>query len=392
MTASDGGFYSGEDADSEGEEGKFYVWTDAEIRQALSPEEAGLAIRIFHVKKEGNFADETIRRRTGNNILHLAGGLDEVADGFNMSVTELRERLAHVREKLFSVRTKRVAPHKDDKILTDWNGLMIAALAKGARALDEQRHAEAAGHAADFILNTMRDSDGKILHRYRDGEAALAGNVDDYAFLTWGLIELYEATFETRYLREALTLTDEMLERFWDDSAGGFYFTAHDSEKLLVRKKEIYDGAIPSGNSVAAYNLLRLGRITGRADFEERAKQIGRVFSQTVRSSPLAYTQMMVAVDFWVGPTHEVIVAGESGAEDTKAMVKAIWEKFFPNTVVMLRPTDEASPDIVSLAEYTRHYTAVEGRATAYVCTDYRCEVPTHDVATALERLQVRRP
>jgi len=392
MTASGGGFCSGEDADSEGEEGKFYVWTEEEIRQTLTPDEADLAIRVFRVKKEGNFVEEATGRRMGKNILHRAGGIDEAAGEVGMSVPDFRDRLRGIQKKLFAVRMKRVAPHKDDKILTDWNGLMIAALAKGARAFDESRYAEAARRAADFILQTMRGPDGKLLHRYRDGEAALAGNVDDYAFFTWGLIELYETTFETRYLRTALTLSDELLQRFWDDEAGGFYFTAHDSEKLLVRKKEIYDGAVPSGNSVAAYNLLRLGRITGRADVEDRAKQIGRVFSQTVRPSPLAFTQLMVAVDFWVGPSHEVIVAGDSRGEDTEAMVKAIRGEFIPNAVVILRPTEEASPDIVSLADYTRHYTAMDGGATAYICTGYHCETPTRDIAKVLERLKAGRP
>ena len=392
LTASGGGFCSGEDADSEGEEGKFYVWTEDEIRQTLTPDEADLAIRVFRVKKEGNFVEEATGRRMGKNILHRAGGTDEAAGEVGMSVPDFRDRLRGIQKKLFAVRMKRVAPHKDDKILTDWNGLMIAALAKGARAFDESRYAEAARRAADFILQTMRGPDGKLLHRYRDGEAALAGNVDDYAFFTWGLIELYETTFETRYLRTALTLSDELLQRFWDDEAGGFYFTAHDSEKLLVRKKEIYDGAVPSGNSVAAYNLLRLGRITGRADVEDRAKQIGRVFSQTVRPSPLAFTQLMVAVDFWVGPSHEVIVAGDSRGEDTEAMVKAIGGEFIPNAVVILRPTEEASPDIVSLADYTRHYTAMDGGATAYICTGYHCETPTRDIAKVLERLKAGRP
>jgi hypothetical protein len=388
MTSPAGGFYSGEDADSEGEEGKFYVWTEDEVRQALQPGEADLAIRVFQITKGGNYAGEATGRRTGKNILHLAGAIDEVAQDLGMSVSDLRERLGSIRGKLFSVRRNRVTPHKDDKILTDWNGLMIAALAKGARSFDEPRHAEAARRAADFVLKTMRDADGRIFHRYRDGEAALAGNVDDYAFLTWGLIELYETTFETRYVRAALALTEDLLDRFWDDRAGGFYFTAHDSEELLVRKKEIYDGAVPSGNSVMAYNLLRLGRITGHVDFEERAKQIGRVFSQSVRQAPLAHTQLMVAVDFWLGPTHEVIIAGDSSAKDTRTMVKAIQEEFVPNMVMMLRPTEEASPDIVTLVDDLRHYAAVDGRATAYVCADFHCEAPTHDIVGVLERLK----
>jgi hypothetical protein len=309
-----------------------------------------------------------------------------------MSVSDLQERLGDLRKRLFDVRSRRVAPHKDDKILTDWNGLMIAALAQGARVFDEPRYGEAASRATDFILHRMRDPDTKLLHRYRDGEAALLGNVDDYAFLTWGLIELYGATFEAAYLREALALTDDLLERFWDDGAGGFYFTARDSEELLVRKKEIYDGAVPSGNSVAAWNLLRLGRITGNSDLEGRAKQIGRVFSKSVRQAPLAHTQLMAAVDFWVGPSHEVIVAGDSRAEDTEAMVRAILREFVPNKIVMLRPTDEANADIIGLADYVRYYKAIDGHATAYICRDYHCETPTADIAKAVELIRGKRP
>ena len=392
MTAPTGGFYSGEDADSEGEEGKFYLWTLDELRQVLSAGEADLIEKVFNVEKGGNFNGEATGRRTGRNILYLERGLGEIATDLKTSELELRNVLEGARDKLFSAREKRMHPHNDDKILTDWNGLMIAALAKGAQAFDDPRYGEAAGRAVDFILNTLRAPKGRLLHRYRDGEAALTAHVDDYAFLIWGLIELYEATFETRYLKAALALNDDLVQHFWDDQTGGFYFTADDAEKLLVREKEIYDGAIPSGNSVAAYNLLRLGRITANSDFEEKAMRIGRAFSRSVRQSPLAHTQLMVAVDFGIGPTYEVVIAGDSRATDTKAMVKALRTQFLPNKVVLLRPTEEESPDIIRFAEYTRHQSSMDGKATAYVCLNYSCKVPTTDTTEMLGMLNARNP
>jgi uncharacterized protein YyaL (SSP411 family) len=371
MRAPTGGYYSGEDAQSEGEEGKFNLWTEEEIRTVLSAEEADLIIRVFNVAKEGNFHEEATGKRRGRNILYLEGTVGEIAARLKISEQDLR--------------------HKDDKILADWNGLMIAALAKGARILDEPHYAETAKEALDFILNNMRTSDGRLLHRYRDGEAALPAYVDDYAFLMWGMLELYETTFEVAYLQNALELNNDLLKHFWDDQAGGFYFTADDAEKLLVRQKDIYDGAIPSGNSVAALNLLRLGRITANTNFEEKAVKIGRAFSKAVSQSPSAHTQLMVAVDFAIGPSFEVVIAGNSGAEDTRAMVRALRAHFVPNKIVLFRPNEGESPEIIQLAEYTRNQSSIDGKATAYVCLNYSCKLPTTEPEKMLELLGVKR-
>jgi len=392
MKAPTGGYYSGEDAQSEGEEGKFNLWTEEEIRQVLSAEEADLIITVFHVEKEGNFHEEATGKRRGRNILYVKGSIGEIAAGLKISVRDLRRRLEDARGKLFAAREKRIHPHKDDKILVDWNGLMIAALAKGARILDEPQYVEAAKEALDFILTTMRNSDGRLLHRYRDGEAALPAYVDDYAFLIWGMLELYETTFEAGYLQNALNLNNDLLKHFWDDQAGGFYFTADDAEKLLVRQKDIYDGAIPSGNSVAALNLLRLGRITANANLEEKAAKIGRVFSKGIKQSPSAHTQLLVAVDFVIGPSYEVVIAGDSGAEDTKAMVRALRSRFVPNKIVLFRPSEKESPEIIQLAEYTKYQSSIDGKATAYVCLNYRCKLPTTDPGKMLELLGVKKP
>jgi uncharacterized protein YyaL (SSP411 family) len=392
MKSSAGVFYSAEDADSEGEEGKFYLWTEEEIRQALSGKEADLITAVFHVEKEGNFNEEATRKRRGRNILYVRENLAEIAANLKISERDLRKRLEDARGKLFTAREKRVRPHKDDKILTDWNGLMIAALAKGARALDEPHYAEAAENAVDFILKNMRKPDGRLLHRYRDGQAALPAYVDDYTFLIWGMLELYETTFEVRYLQTALHLNDDVLKHFWDDEGGAFYFTADDAEKLLVRQKDIYDGAIPSGNSIGALNLLRLGRITANKDFEEKAEKIGRTFSKLVNQSPSAYTQLMLAVDFAIGPSYEIIIAGITGAEDTKAMIRDLRTHFVPNKVVLFRPSEKESPDITTLAEYTKYQSSIDDKATAHVCLNYHCKLPTNDKGKMLELLNVKSP
>ena len=392
MRSPTGVFYSAEDADSEGEEGKFYLWTKEEIRRALSGKEADLIITVFNVEKEGNFNEEATRKRRGRNILYVRETLAEIAANLKISERDLRKRLEDARGKLFAAREKRVRPHKDDKILMDWNGLMIAALAKGARVLDEPHYAEAAENAVDFILKNMRKPDGRLLHRYRDGQAALPAYVDDYAFLIWGMLELYETTFEVRYLQTALHLNDDVLKHFWDDEGGAFYFTADDAEKLLVRQKDIYDGAIPSGNSVGALNLLRLGRITANTDFEEKAEKIGRAFSKLVKQSPSAYTQLMLAVDFAIGPSYEIVITGNIGAEDTKAMIRALRTHFVPNKVVLFRPSEKESPDITTLAEYTKYQSSIDGKATAYVCLNYNCKLPTIDRGKMLELLDVKGP
>ncbi len=392
MRSPAGAFYSAEDADSEGEEGKFYLWTEEEIRQFLPAEEADLIISVFNIEKEGNFNEESTRKRRGMNILSMKETTVEIASNLKISEGDLREQLEDARGKLFAARGKRIHPHKDDKILVDWNGLMIAALAKGARTFGEPCYAEAAEQAVDFILKNMRNSDGRLLHRYRDGQAALPAYVDDYAFLIWGMLELYETTFEVHYLKTALHLNDDVLKHFWDDEGGAFYFTADEAEKLLVRQKHIYDGAIPSGNSVGALNLLRLGRITANTDFEDRAIKIGRTFSKLINQSPSAYTQLLLAVDFAIGPSYEVVITGNIGAEDTKAMIRALRTHFVPNKVVLFRPSEKESPDITMLAGYTKYQSSIDGKATAHVCLNYNCKLPTTDRGKMLELLDVKSP
>jgi uncharacterized protein YyaL (SSP411 family) len=392
MTSPEGGFYSAEDADSEAEEGKFYLLTNDEIKKVLSAEEAYLAVKVFNISEDGNFVDEVAGRKSRRNILHLTKSIDELASDLSMSAPDLRAQIEGIRQKLFAYRQKRIHAHKDDKILTDWNGLMIAALAKGAQVFDEPKYASAASNTAEFILKSVRTLEGRLLHRYRDGEAALTAHADDYAFLIYGMLELYEATFEVNYLKTALELNEYLIRHFWDHNSGGFYFTADDSESLLVRQKEIYDGAIPSGNSVAMLNLLRLGRIIAKHDYEEKAAKIGQAFYRSVSQLPSAYTQLMAAVDFAIGPSYEVVIAGGSQANDTRQMLDAIRGLFMPNRIVILRPTDQKSPAIDDIAGFTRDHSSIDGKATAYVCLDYNCQLPTNDIGSVLRLLGSDQP
>jgi uncharacterized protein YyaL (SSP411 family) len=387
MRGPEGGFFSAEDADTEGVEGKFYLWTQEQVQEALGDGEADLVNRVFNVEKEGNFAEEASGKKTGANILHLRKPLEDIASDLNLAPKELRARLNEARNKLFDHRSKRIHPIKDDKILTDWNGLMIAALAKGARAFDEPEYAEVACSAADFIFGVMRKANGRLWHRHRGEWTGVDANLDDYAFLVWGLIELYEATFDTTHLRFALELTDDMIKHFWDGDGGGLYLVPDDGETLLVRKKDIHDTALPSANSVAMLNLLRLGLMTGNADLEERAARIGRAFSGSVKESPAAYTQLMVALDFAIGPSYEVVIVGDPHAEDTAAMIKELGRRFLPNEVALLNRSDGKSPEMASLAEFTRDQSSIGGKATAYVCVNHTCKSPTTDVNKMLQLL-----
>ncbi len=386
MTSPEGGFYSGEDADSEGVEGKFYVWTENEIRSVLG-EESDLVKRIFNIEEEGNFREEG--RLTGKNILHMTGSLSEIASDLKVPVDKLQKLLDDARLKLFTARERRIHPGKDDKILVDWNGFMIAALSKGAQVFNEPAYADAAQRAADFILENMHDSRGRLYHRYRDGELAVPAFLDDYTSIIWGLIELYETTFKVRYLQTALDLTRDQIRHFWDSEKWGFYLTADDAEEVLVRKKQIYDGAIPSGNSVAMLNLLRLSRMIANPELEMMAVQIGQAFSHSIQQAPSGYTQLLAALDFAVGPASEVVITGDSQADDTKAMLAALRQEFIPDKTVIFRPGEIELPEIIRLVEYTRYLSSTDGRATAYVCQNYSCKLPTTDTGKMLELLNV---
>lgn len=388
MTSNDGAFFSAEDADSEGVEGKFYVWSLDEMLKILSAGEARVACKIFGIRAEGNFKEESTGHLTGDNIIHLDRSLAQSASELGISLEQLEEIFEKIRLKLFTEREKRTHPYKDDKILTDWNGLMIASLAKASQAFGDRNYAQAAMRSADFIIKKMRDEKGRLLHRYRDGEAGLPAHVDDYAFLIWGLIELYEATFVLDYLKIALELNDDFLDRFWEKSAGGFYFTAHDTEETLIRKKELYDGATPSGNSVAALNLIKLARLTSNVELEEKANRILEVFTGIVSKFPSGYTQLLMAVDYALGPSYEIVLVANEDSEDFLEFKQKLQQPFVPNKVIIFKPVGgQEETDLVNLAPFTREHTCLEGKPTAYICKNFRCELPSTDVIKTVEML-----
>ena len=376
LRSPEGAFYTAEDADSEGEEGKFYVWELGEVETLFSSSEAKLAGEIFNLRPEGNFA-EPGGRHSGKNILYLGRTPDPAAAGLRISEEDLQKQIARIRGKLFGRRERRPRPLKDSKILADWNGLMIAALAKAAQAFGRADYAETAAASVAFIRDKMTIK-GKLHHRSAEGEVTIPAFLDDHAFLIWGLLELYEATFEASLLSWAAGLTEDLIRSFWDDKNGGFFFTSTDFHKdLPLRRKELYDGALPSGNSVMASNLLRLGRLLGRPDLEARAGRLTEAFSGKVSQYPAAYTQLLCGLDFALGTGREVVVVGRTGASDTRAMFDVLHKDFIPNTVVLFRPAEESDPEIVKLAPFTAAMRSLGDRATAYVCSNYRCERPT---------------
>ncbi len=368
MTSPEGGFYSAEDADSEGAEGRFYVWTERQIRDALDAESAGLVIRRFNVSADGNW-DTRGEGDAGSNILHLKGAYPP--EGETAAIEQARQRL-------FAGREKRVHPHKDDKVLADWNGLMIAALARGAQVLGEAAYARAAAKALSFITERMTAGDGRLLHRFRDGEASIKANLDDYAFLVWGCIELYEATFDPRFLAEALRLNAEQIDHFWDDAEEGFFFTPDDGEPLPLRQKDAYDGAVPSGNSVAMANLLRLARMTGNADLESKAARLGEALSGRVAQYPAGFTQMLCALSFALGPSHEVVLAGPESSAGLSAMIEALRSRFLPETVVLVAAEggQAEGPRLADLAPFIKDFRSEGGKPLAYVCSNNACAMP----------------
>ncbi|MDS1029780.1 thioredoxin domain-containing protein [Bacillota bacterium LX-D] len=367
MTSPEGAFYSAEDADSEGVEGKFYVWDPREIETVLGPALGSDFCALYDITSEGNFEGKSIP-----NLINAG-----ITDKFQ---TE--------REKLFAYREKRIHPHKDDKILTAWNGLMIAALAFNSRVLEDPGYARAAEKASAFLTKNLIRKDGRLLARYRDGEAAYAAYVDDYAFFIWGLIELYQATFKTDYLELALKLTADLLKLFWDEKEGGFYQYGSDSEELIGRPKELYDGALPSGNSVAALNLLRLSHLTGNGDLEAKAHNMFKVFGGNVASSPYIYTQFLTAV-FFADKAAEVVIIGDPQSKDVQSMLSIINSNFTPEIVLMNSP-ENADPELPKLLPALAERKAIQGKATAYFCQNYTCQQPTTEPGKLAELLQLQ--
>ncbi|MFW9786457.1 MAG: thioredoxin domain-containing protein [Candidatus Thorarchaeota archaeon] len=386
LRSSEGAFYSAEDADSEGEEGKFYTWAKSEIDEVLGEDLAPHFIRIYNIHEEGNFEDEATRTMTGLNIPHLSDSVDLDTE---MTRQELELLLRDARAKLFIRRETRVRPSLDDKILTDWNSFMVAALAKAGVVLGDSEFIEAAEKALTFILERMLDEKRELYHRYKDGEVAISAFLDDYAYLVWALLESYEATFKPEYLELAKDLSLDLIAEFWDEESGGFYFTGVNSEKLLVRKKDAYDGAMPSGNSVAALNLIRLARFLGDPDFEARASETIKAFSGIIQRVPSGFSMMLIALDFAQGESYEIVIVGDPMKEDTHKMLDTLRDYYIPNKVILLKGTTLQSDEVSRLAPFAKFHDSLGGKATAHVCIDYNCKLPTTEIDQLLKLLGI---
>jgi uncharacterized protein len=387
MTDAEGGFYAAEDADSEGEEGKFYVWGRSEFIQVLGPEEGPLWADLFNLTLEGNFTDEATKQKTGFNIPHLTTSPAEWAATIGIQEPEAASRWEAARRKLFDYRRQRIHPLKDDKILTDWNGLMIAALALGGRVLKQPEYTTAAESAAGFIQNRMQTPDGRLLHRYRDGEAGISAHADDYAFMIRGLCELYRTTFDPAHLAWAVRLQEQMLADFWDADNGGFFLTAAASRDLPVRPKSLYDGAIPSANSMALLNLLWLSRMTGRTGWAEQADALVRSVAGSVGAHPSGYTQFLVGADFASGRHLDIVLTGDPEDASLEQMKKALDEGFFPHQVVLCKPSGSEGK-LADMAPFTALMEPVDGKAAAYVCRNFACDRPITDLNELKEAIR----
>jgi hypothetical protein len=384
-----GGFYSTRDADSEGIEGKFYVWTKAEVEAILDAEDAKVFCAYFDVTDSGNWNARGHGPTGPINILNIPRDPKTVAREFGLDIDEFNRRIDRMKSRMYAEREKRVHPGLDDKILTGWNGLMITALAKGAQVFDEPRYADAAERAADFVLKNLH-RDGKLLRTWRHGDARLTGYLTDYAFFVEGLLHLYESTFDPRRLREAIALTDNMIERYHDDKDGAFYFTASDGEELITRTKDPRDGAIPSGNSVAAMNLLRLYHLTGNTKYRENAESIFKVFAPLTAQSASSFERLMCAVDFYHGTPREIVIAGPLGAPETHALIRTLHATYLPNKIVTLVEKDPPPEPLVQLIPLLKGKKPIDGKPAAYVCRNRVCKKPVTSVAELTDQLRAK--
>jgi uncharacterized protein len=387
LCSPDGAFYSSEDADSEGLEGKFYIWTLDEVKQILGDEAGRVFASHYDVSEIGNWGhpgDDHVPHGP-KNILHADRPADIIAKLNNLDAAEVAKTIDEARRKLYEAREKRVRPGLDDKILCGWNGLMITALAKAAAVLDEPRYGEAAAKAADFILGAMRQ-EGRLLASYGKGQARLKAYSTDYAFFIEGLLALFESSGDTRWLTAAGELTETMIEHYWDTAVGGFFFTASDHEELLVRSKTANDGAIPSGNSVMLMNLQKLAILLDRQDLREKAEGIIRAFGASVTRSPFQHERLLCGIEAWHQGFQEIAIVGAADDAGTKALLRTVYDLYLPNKVVArLDPADEGTRQAVPLLA---DKVPLNAKPTAYVCRNFACQQPTADPAELRAQLQ----
>jgi uncharacterized protein YyaL (SSP411 family) len=374
MTDERGGFYSTQDADSEGHEGKFFVWTIDEVKKILGEEDGALFSAFYDVTEGGNFE--------GKNILHVSRSVEEVAKKSGATVERLQEVLTRGRRELFVTRERRIKPDRDEKVLTAWNGLMLASFAEAAAVLERKDYLDAAEKNAVFVLENLK-RDGLLLRTYKDNQSKLNGYLDDYAFYIDGLTTLYQATGKLRWLEEARTLTEQMIEEFWDIEDGGFFYTGKSHEELIVRSKDYFDNATPSGNSVAAEVLLHMAALTANEDYSRKAVTIFRLLRDALTRYASAFGRLLGALDFYLSTPKEIAIFGENESQETRALLREVWTRYLPNKIVA--QMDDDNKQAVEIVPLLRDRTMIDGRATAYVCEHYTCQQPVTS-ATELAR------
>ena len=375
--AEKGGFYSTQDADSEGVEGKFFVWMPDEVEGLLGEEKAKIFCEYYDITEHGNFEH--------TNILHVQTPIELFARKLSMDLGEVEEILAEGKQKLFEVRDERIKPGLDDKILTSWNGLMIRSMAMGYQVLGDERYREAAEKSVRFVLSELSQGDGLLLRTHRAGKSHLNAYLEDYSYFVAGLINLYEATFAVEWLKEAERLNQIMIEQFWDEANGSFFFTSKHHETLIVRSKTGYDGATPAGVSMAIHNLLRLDKLLNRPDFREKVETTIDVYYHQIEHSPSGSAQMLCELDFLLSTSKEIAIAGQPESGDTQTALAAVHSRYIPNKVLALASDGEDVSDLIPLLEGK---TQVDSKATIYVCENYTCQAPTTDVEELAELLQ----
>jgi uncharacterized protein YyaL (SSP411 family) len=390
LTDPAGGFYSAEDADSapdperpdEKEEGAFYMWTAAEVERVLGEEDATPFMEIFGITEAGNSITDPTGELGARNVLYQALSVGQAARKLERSPQEIEELVERGKRALLEARGRRLRPHLDDKIITAWNGLMISAFSRAASGLGESRYLEAANRAAGFVARELCDQESAtLLRRFRDGEARHPAHLEDYAFLVQGLLDLYEAGFDARWLDLAVRLTETQNGLFWDGATASFYATSGDDPSIILRTREVHDGAEPSGSSVAAGNLLRLAWILDRPEWRRMAEQATGSVSSLLETSPISMPQMLAAVDFALQPPQQIVIAGETDAEDTRQMLEVVTRRFLPHKI-LLRVGGQEGAVPGKATEFYRSLERLEGKATAYVCENYACQLPTNDPST----------
>jgi len=376
MHQPEGGFYSTQDADSEGEEGKFFVWTLAEIDALLGAEDGEVFARMYDVTEEGNFEEK--------NILHPILTVDQASKFFRKEKSEIEALIARTKEKLFTAREKRIKPFRDEKIIAAWNGLLLSGLAEAIKITGASSCLEASRRTVEFIFGRMF-RDGYLLHVYKDGQAKLRGYLDDYAFVALGLLDLYEVLLDRSLIDRAMELADIMLREFWDERGGGLFYTGKSHEPLISRAKPVFDASIPSGNAIAAQLLLRLYHLVGAEDYHTRAETILRSYYDAMVSQPFGFAHMLCALDQYLHPAKEIVIVGERSDARTTDLVKEIHSLYLPNKTVQVFAPGESLEKVSPLMVGKQQ---IDGRPTAYVCQNFTCSAPVTSWAELKRLLQ----